>query len=125
LNNLIPINLMGDGIRRILGILATIYERRNGILLIDEIENGLHYSTLSVLWKTILKAVFDNNVQLFVTTHSYECIQAMTTAYQSSGRNKDFISLFRIEKDKSGRHHAFQYESDTLIAGIEKDFEVR
>jgi len=125
LDKLIPINLMGDGIRRILGILATIYERRNGILLIDEIENGLHYSTLAVLWKAILKAVLDNNVQLFATTHSYECVQAMITAYQSSSADKNFISLFRIEKDKNNKHHAFQYDLDTLIAGIEKGFEVR
>lgn len=128
IDKLVPINIMGDGIRRILAILAAISERKNGILLIDEIENGLHYSTLSILWKAILKTAFDNNVQLFITTHSYECIEAMTKVYQDHqtlNLKKDFISLFRIDKNNKGQHRAFQYETDTLLAGIEKEFEVR
>ncbi len=129
IDHLIPINLMGDGIRRILGMLAAISEIKNGILLIDEVENGLHYSTLSILWKAILKAASDNNIQLFVTTHSYECVQAVAEIYQEQSekacRGKDFISLFRIEKNSKGRHRAFQYNAETLIAGVEKEFEVR
>jgi len=126
-DRLIPINVMGDGIRRILAMLAAISERKNGILLIDEIENGLHYTTLSILWKAILKAASDNNVQLFITTHSYECVQAIAKTYQDQKAviEKDFISLFRIEKNSKSQHRAFQYTADTLIAGIEKEFEVR
>jgi AAA15 family ATPase/GTPase len=129
IEKLVPLNIMGDGIRRILAILAAISERKNGVLLIDEIENGLHYSTLSILWKAILKAALDNHVQLFITTHSYECIEAMIEIcykkYQSPTLNKDFISLFRIDRNSKGQHRAFQYEADTLQAGIEKDFEIR
>jgi AAA15 family ATPase/GTPase len=128
IDKLVPINIMGDGIRRILAILAAISEKKNGILLIDEIENGLHYSTLSIIWKAILKTAFDNNVQLFITTHSYECIEAMTKIYQEYEElnlERDFISLFRIDRNNKGQHRAFQYETETLLAGIEKDFEVR
>lgn len=129
IEKLVPLNIMGDGIRRILAILAAISERKNGVLLIDEIENGLHYSTLSILWKAIFKAALDNNVQLFITTHSYECIEAMIEIYykkyQSPTLNKDFISLFRIDRNSKGQHRAFQYEADTLQAGIEKNFEIR
>ncbi len=126
LEKLVPINIMGDGIRRILAILAAISERKNSILLIDEVENGLHYSSLSILWKAILKTAIDNNVQLFITTHSYECIEAMVKIYQKQSINltKDCINLFRIDRNKD-QHRAFQYETETLLAGIEKDFEVR
>ncbi len=129
MDHLIPVSLMGDGIRRVLAMLAAISEAKNGILLIDEVENGLHYTTLSILWKAILKAASDNNVQLFITTHSYECVQAIAKTYQDQNQKavieKDFISLFRIEKNSKGRHRAFQYNADTLIAGVEKEFEVR
>ncbi|QTA81968.1 AAA family ATPase domain-containing protein [Desulfonema limicola] len=127
IDKLVPVNIMGDGIRRILAILAAISERKDGILLIDEIENGLHFSTLFVLWKAVLKTAFDNNIQLFITTHSYECIEAITRIYKNNTLNleKDFITLFRIEKNNKGQHRAFQYETDTLLAGIEKEFEVR
>jgi len=127
MDKLVPINIMGDGIRRILAILAAMSERKNGILLIDEIENGLHFSTLFVLWKAVLKTAFDNNVQLFITTHSYECIEAVTRIYKDNTLNleKDFITLFRIERNNKDQHLSFQYETDTLLAGIEKEFEVR
>jgi AAA15 family ATPase/GTPase len=126
MDKLVPINIMGDGIRRILAILAAISEKKHGILLIDEVENGLHYTTLSVLWKSVFKAASDNHVQLFITTHSYECVQAITQTFQESlDIKKDFLCLFRIEKNTEGQHRAFQYDADTLVAGIEKEFEVR
>ncbi len=126
IDKLVSINVMGDGIRRILAILAIISESKNGILLIDEVENGLHYRTLSILWRAIFKMALDNNVQLFITTHSYECIEAFTQVYQEQKLDigENFISLFRIGNNQ-GEHRAFQYEADTLLAGIEGEFEVR
>ena len=50
-DELLPVNIMGDGIRRTLSVLSSIYEMEHGILLIDEIENGLHYSSLTIFWK--------------------------------------------------------------------------
>lgn len=127
LDKLIPLNLMGDGIRRILAILTAIVANKNSILLIDEIENGLHHKTLSVLWKAVLKTALANNVQLFITTHSYECVQAITQTYQEQQTtfDKNTIGLFRIERDDKGKHRALFYDADILIAGIEKNFEVR
>ncbi|MBT8419990.1 MAG: AAA family ATPase [Gammaproteobacteria bacterium] len=125
IEKLIPINIMGDGIIKILAILVAILEGKNGLLLIDEIENGLHYSALIPLWKAIFRMALESNVQLFVATHSYECIAAMTEVYRTWDAEEDFITLFRIDRDIEGRHRALQYEADTLLAGIEKEFEVR
>ncbi len=127
-DTLSPINIMGDGIRKILSILAAICgAQKNAILLIDELENGLHYTSLGVLWKAILKMASDNNVQLFITTHSYECIRSLVEVYNEGDKDikKDIISLFRIERNGRGEHKAFEYDADILTAGIEKDFEVR
>ena len=120
MDNLIPINIIGDGIRRIISILSAIAEKRDAIILIDEIENGLHYSALSTLWKAVFKIALANNVQLFITTHSYECIQAFASVRKQYDID---ISYFRI--DKNNGHKALQYNSDTLDAGIEREFEVR
>lgn len=127
IENLVPLNIMGDGVIRILSILSSISENQNGILIIDEIENGFHYSSLSVLWKAVLRMAFESNVQLFIVTHSYECIEAFVNAYQEikSELEEDFISLFRIEHNHKGEHKSFQYKADTLFAGVEKEFEVR
>nr|VFK60190.1 MAG: ATPase/GTPase, AAA15 family [Candidatus Kentron sp. TUN] len=125
IERLVPIHIMGDGIIKILAILVAILETKDGVLLIDEIENGLHYTALVPLWKAIFKMARESNVQLFIATHSYECISAMTEVYRESGMGKDFISLFRIDRDADSQHRARQYQADTLLAGIEKAFEVR
>ena len=121
-----PLNIIGDGIIGILSILAAISERKNSILLIDEIENGLHYSSLATLWKAVFKAAKANNVQLFITTHSYECVRAFDEIYKSSdGLKDDFISLFRINKHKEGKHRITPYSAELLSTATEENFEVR
>lgn len=122
---LVPINIMGDDIIKMLTILVDILEMKDGLLLIDEIENGLHYTALLPLWKAIFKMARGSNVQLFIATHSYECIAAMTEVYQELKVGEDFISLFRIDRDTDNQHRAVQYKADTLLVGIEREFEVR
>ncbi len=121
---LIPINVMGDGMRKILNYLASINGITNGVLLIDEIENGLHYSSLSTTWKALFSACRENKVQVIATTHSYECVQAFSKSYEVFEPGGDDIRLFRIEKDGEN-HRAVTYDAEVLRAGLEKDFEVR
>ena len=83
IDSLVPIQIMGDGIIRFLTILATIAFRKNGIVLIDEIENGFHYSILPKLWNAIHEAARQFNVQIFVTTHSYDCVKAFSEIYSN------------------------------------------
>jgi AAA15 family ATPase/GTPase len=122
LEKLVPINIMGDGIRRILSIIASMLECRNGILLIDEIENGFHYSTLEVLWKVIFKVSKLYKVQLFITTHSEECISALASILKE--KSTENAMLYRIEK-QIGKHKVFSYNPEMIISGIENNFEVR
>jgi energy-coupling factor transporter ATP-binding protein EcfA2 len=121
---LIPINVMGDGMRKILTFLATIATTKNGVLLIDEIENGLHYSSLSVVWKALFAACKEYNVQIIATTHSYECVEAFSKSYDAFDPEGDDIRLFRIDKEGE-KHTAFSSNAKVLRAGIEKEFEVR
>jgi hypothetical protein len=121
---LIPINVMGDGMRKILSFLAAVAAMKNGVLLIDEIENGLHYASLSIAWKALFSACKEYNVQIIATTHSYECIEAFSKAYDALEPEGDDIRLFRIEK-QGENHKAFASNSKVLKAGIEKEFEVR
>lgn len=123
-DNLLPLNILGDGMRRILAILAAIADLKNGLLLIDEVDNGFHYTSLNILWKSIISACTEYNVQLIATTHSYECIGALSKAYTDIEPEGDDIRLFRIDK-KQDKHTAFKLTTQSLITGIEKEFEVR
>ena len=124
LDKLLPINIMGDGIRRILSIIATVSNLQGGILLIDEIENGLHYSTLKILWKALLKASEIYHVQLFATTHSNECIAALDFSYKAINQKSDIIHLYRIERQEGG-HQVFEYSSEMISSGIDDNIEMR
>ncbi|MHB9295925.1 putative ATP/GTP phosphatase [Pillotina sp. SPG140] len=124
LDKLFPVHIMGDGIRRILSILAAVSDMQGGVLLIDEIENGLHYSTLKTLWKALLKAVEVYHVQLFATTHSNECIGALASLYDNAPQKSDSIRLYRIERNE-GAHRAFEYPSGMIAAGIDSNIEMR
>ena len=75
LDRLLPINIMGDGIRRMLYIIASISDAANGMVFIDEIENGFYYSIQEDLWHLIFEAAYEYNVQVFATTHSEECVK--------------------------------------------------
>lgn len=122
--NLLPINIMGDGMRRLLAILAAIADVKNGVILIDEIENGFHYSSLAVMWKALFKACQEYNVQLIATTHSYESIESYSKSYQIFEPDGDDIRLYRIDRTEN-KHKAYPFTAEVLRAGIEKDFEVR
>lgn len=78
---MLPIGLCGDGFSRLTSILLKIATARSGVVLIDEIENGIHYSVMSRVWSAIGQAAKEYNVQLFATTHSWECIEAAHEAF--------------------------------------------
>ena len=89
--NVIPLQSMGDGINRILSIILALVNAENGFLLIDEFENGLHYTVQEQLWKIIFKLAKDLNVQVFATTHSNDCINSFSEVlnrneYEVSGQ---------------------------------------
>ena len=65
---------MGDGINRILTIILALLNCKNGVLLLDEFETGLHYSVQDKLWEIIFMLSEKLNVQVFVTTHSNDCV---------------------------------------------------
>lgn len=122
LNKMLPLSLMGDGVRRLASYLLRIANSENGVVLIDEIENGFHYSILPQVWKAIIFASEKFNTQVFATTHSYECIQSAHKAFQD---NDDYcFSLHRIEKS-DGTVRVMTFEKDTLETAIDNLFEIR
>lgn len=122
-NRIIPLELMGEGTNRLLAILLSMYATRNGILLIDEIENGFHYSMLKQVWQAIYKAAQLFNVQVFATTHSYECINAAHEAF--SELETDDLGLYRLDRHDDGEIKSVRYNQRTLSTAIEYNFEVR
>lgn len=123
---IIPIALMGSGFSRLLEMTLAFAEVRGGSLLIDEVENGLHHSVLLGVWKAIKRLSQQFNVQVFATTHSYECIQAAFSAFEEAGSLDDF-NLMRIQwSTRRERFESVHYtDKEALKFGLEYPMEVR
>ncbi|HLI48025.1 MAG TPA: AAA family ATPase [Chthonomonas sp.] len=119
---LIPLPLMGAGTARIASIVLAMSEAAGGVLLIDEIENGLHHSVLEKFWEVIGKTAQEFKVQIFATTHSLECIHAAHKAFLKQ-QDYDF-ALYRLDR-KEETVCAVRYDRGTLEAAIEMELEVR
>ncbi len=122
LKELVPIPMMGEGMVRLLSILLAIYDSPNGIVLIDEIENGLHYSVMAKVWEAIALAARQSNTQIFATTHSWECVIA---AHQSLNASDVYDFLFHRFNFTKGEIKVVSYDQKKLETAISTGLEVR
>lgn len=97
--HLVLLSSLGEGINRYIAILCAIWASKDGVLLIDEIENGIHYTNYKKLWEIIFKTSVEANCQLFITTHSKECIMAFNEAqFEYENSNASYIELYKNKK---------------------------
>ena len=114
--------LMGEGMTRIASLILAIGNAENGVVLIDEVENGLHHTILRDFWKVIYKAACEFNTQIIATTHSRECINAAHEAFKEIAKNE--FQYYRLDK-VDGIIQPFIYDSETLEAALDINIEVR
>ncbi|RYD60538.1 MAG: ATP-binding protein [Verrucomicrobiaceae bacterium] len=91
-----PLHSMGDGMSRIFELALGLANSKEGLFLIDEVENGVHYSAQEQLWRFIFEASSQLDVQVFATTHSWDCIAAFQKAASSHAENGMLISLAQV-----------------------------
>jgi hypothetical protein len=92
----IPLGNFGDGMRRLLTLAIIMIQNSNGIVLIDEIDTGLHFSIMSDLWQFVIETARKSNIQVFATTHSLDCIRGLAECYRKHPEYVEDISLQRI-----------------------------
>ena len=93
----------GEGVQRVFEIALFMGYCQNGILCIDEIDSALHKNLLISFTQFIQEMAKDFNVQVFLSTHSKECIDAFVendypddelTAYSLSEENEKIVCKF-------------------------------
>jgi len=125
LPKMLPINVMGSGIFRMLSIILAIENSRDGVIFIDEIENGLYHTSQEMMWNAIIASAEQFNVQIFATTHSSECIRALSNANSQKLKNlEDDIRVYRIERQKEDFKVA-KFNQDNIEIAIEKSWDIR
>jgi hypothetical protein len=94
--SLILLSSLGEGINRYIAILCAIWASQDGYLFVDEIENGIHYTNYPKLWTVIFEASKMANCQIFITTHSKECIEAFNEV--NSNNEGEYFEFYRNQK---------------------------
>lgn len=122
---LMPISMAGDGIRRMVNILSTIANEDYHTVLIDEIDNGLHYSAHKCMWRTILDFARQRNVQIFVTTHNLDCLQGLKNVIQENDTFQELVHVYNIAKTKNRGFQAYKYTYVELKEAIDNEIEIR
>ena len=120
LPELVPLAVMGEGMTRLARVVLGVSATPNGVLLIDEIENGLHHSVLENVWRVVGKVAEEFGTQVFATTHSRECVDAAHSALSESGA----FRLHRLEAD-SEANQCITYDREAIDGAVAHGLEVR
>ena len=118
----LPIGMLGEGIWRMLGLALGLSYCQGGVLLIDDIDTGLHYTVMERMWKLIFEASKQLNVQVFATTHSRDCIDALASISREGVFEDSEVMIHRIE---AGKSKSISYSEATIKAVAEFGNEVR
>lgn len=126
LAKLIPINLMGDGTRKLFTIITAMYNAKNGIILIDEIDNGLYYKSMKTLWKAVLTMATTFDIQVFVSTHSIDSLNALSELLDKEEvvlqNDVNVITLRKYEEDNIT---AYNYLFEDFNYLLKREEEIR
>ena len=119
----LPLSDLGGGVVRACRLFLDFFASRDGILLVDEMENGIHHSVLQDVWKRARLWMREWNVQFVATTHSAECITAAMTAFVDAPEDLSIHKLFMHEE--SGKVEAATFTGETLEGARDLNLEIR
>ena len=120
LPELVPLAMMGEGMARLARLVLAIATVPGGLVLVDEIETGLHHAVMADVWRAVERAAQQSDTQVVATTHSYECIRA---AHEALGSDDGFL-LHRLEASDAG-NRCVTYRPESIDAAMRHDLEVR
>ena len=129
----IPLALAGQSMNRLLSILLSISNTKNGIVLVDEIENGFHHSVMSDIWRVVTAYAAQCKTQLIATTHSREFTAKAVEAVEKSADEgaapgfkglKDSFKYIRIDR-QGDEFTPVCYDFESLKTALSEGFEIR
>ena len=118
----VPLKSLGDGVTRLFAAALALANSRNGFLVVDEAENGIHYSVQRDFWRMVLRAAHQHNVQVLATTHSSDCVSGFARAAAEIDEAKGVY--VRLERD-GDQVRAVEYTEGELDTVAAQRIEVR
>jgi len=107
----LPLQALGGRFFRLFRLYLDFSAARNGMVLIDEVENGIHYSVLRGLWDRVRVWMREWSVQFVATTHSDECIKAAMEAFADEPGELAIHKLYADKKSRNVKAKTFTGEA--------------
>ncbi len=120
-NKRLPLQALGGGLTRLFRLFVAFHDFKGGLVVIDEIENGLHHLVLPNLWRQVQAMTGELDVQIFATTHSQECID---TALDTFSDEPDRLAVHVLSRHSDGVR-AVTYSGETLKAARDINLDLR
>ncbi|MFH1265100.1 MAG: AAA family ATPase [Planctomycetota bacterium] len=117
-----PLGSYGDGMRRLLALSLSLIRSEGGVLLVDEIDTGLHYSIMGDMWRLVTEAARRSNVQVFATTHSSDCVRGLAWLCENHPNLADDVAVQKIDCELE---EAVALHADQITLAVNQGMEVR
>jgi len=121
----VPLKSLGDGMNRILEIALALANARDGFLLVDEVENGVHYAAQCRLWRVIFGLARRLDIQVFATTHSWDCLEAFKKAAIEEHTEEGCLVRLERQPGRPGEIRATTFTEADLVIVTRDKIEVR
>lgn len=118
----VPLGSLGDGVHRMLAIALSLVMARGGYLLVDEIDTGLHHTVMRKMWMLVFETAKRLDVNVFATTHSYDCVHALAAITKPDVRTAGGVSLIRVER---GKPEGIPFNEEEISRLVEWQIEAR
>jgi hypothetical protein len=117
-----PLASHGDGMRRMLALALALIQAESGVLLVDEIDTGLHYSVMGQMWRLVTEAARRADVQVFATTHSQDCVRGLAWLCENHPELRGEVSLQKIHSDLE---ESVDLDAEGIMLAVDQGMEVR
>lgn len=117
-----PLGSHGDGMRRLLALSLALIQSEGGVLLVDEIDTGLHYSVLGQMWQLVVETARRADVQVLATTHSSDCVRGLAWLCENHPALREHVSLQKVHL---GLEETVALDADQLVLAVNGGMEVR
>ena len=122
----VPLASLGDGMNHLFLMVLSLVNAAGGMLLIDEFENGLHYSVQFQIWQLVFKMARELDIQVFASTHGWDCIEAFQQAAGESGGEAMLFRLGRSRRKSTlGNISAKTYSQEDLMLATKSNLDIR
>jgi len=118
----VPLGTLGEGVSRLLALALKLATARGGVLLVDEIESGLHWTVMPKLWRFLVETARELDVQVFATTHSKDCIEGVAELHEEHPSLASEVGVHRLEV---GRETTVRLDAGRVAEHVAMDLETR